>query len=140
MQIGELARRTGLTVHTIRYNERIGLLPPSARAASRHRDYDDAIMPWIAFLGRLKATGMPIREMLRYAGLRAEGPASESARRALLAEHRDKVRSRVAELEACLSVLDVKIAGYGDGSGARTDDTDNGSGSLRTGTAGPARD
>jgi DNA-binding transcriptional MerR regulator len=93
MKIGELAKRSGLSAHTIRYYERIGLLPYADRDQSSQRDYDASILIWIAFLGRLKTTGMPIREMLRYAALRESGV-------------------HVADLQACLLVLDTKITGY----------------------------
>lgn len=112
MKIGELARRTELGVHTIRYYERIGLLPPAGRDGGGRRDYDASILAWIAFLGRLKATGMPIREMLRYARLRTEGRGTERARHDHLVAHRALVRARIAELSDCLSVLDTKIAAY----------------------------
>jgi DNA-binding transcriptional MerR regulator len=71
MKIGELAKRSGLTGHTIRDYERIGLPPRAERNRSNQRDYDAAILRWIEFLGRLKTTGMPIREMLVYAGFPA---------------------------------------------------------------------
>jgi DNA-binding transcriptional MerR regulator len=109
-KIGDLARRTGLTAHTIRYHERIGLLPLAPRGRSRQQEYDASILPWIAFLSRLKTTGMPIRVMVRYADLRAKGAATEAERTQALFRHRDHVRAHVAELRACLSVLDDKIA------------------------------
>ena len=116
MKIGDLAKRSGLSAHTLRYYERIGLLPYADRDRSGQRDYDAAILTWIAFLGRLKTTGMPISEMLRYAALRAEGAVTGPARRQLLEDHREQVREHVAELQACLLVLDTKIAGYPGGS------------------------
>jgi len=112
MKIGELAKRSGLSAYTIRYYERIGLLPYADRDQSSQRDYDASILIWIEFLGRLKTTGMPIRDMLRYAKLRERGAATETERRALLEEHRERVRAHVAELQTCLLVLDTKIAGY----------------------------
>jgi DNA-binding transcriptional MerR regulator len=112
MKIGELAKRSGLSAHTIRYYERIGLLPYADRDRSSRRDYDASILIWIEFLGRLKTTGMPIRDMLRYAALRERGDVSETERRHLLERHRERVRARLAELQACLLVLDTKIAGY----------------------------
>jgi DNA-binding transcriptional MerR regulator len=112
MKIGELAKRSGLTAHTIRYYERIGLLPYADRNQSRQRDYDASILTWIEFLGRLKATGMPIREMLQYAALREGGAPTEMERREMLVQHRERVRARLAELTDCLAVLDTKIAGY----------------------------
>jgi DNA-binding transcriptional MerR regulator len=112
MKIGVLAKRSGLSPHTIRYYERIGLLPYADRDQSRQRDYDASILTWIAFPGRLKTTGMPIRDMLRYAALRERGVATEAERRAMLERHRAQVRAHAAELHACLLVLDTKIAGY----------------------------
>ncbi|GLS76562.1 MerR family transcriptional regulator [Oharaeibacter diazotrophicus] len=114
MKIGELARRTGLSAHTLRYYERIGLLPLADRDGGRRRDYDAAILAWIDFVGRLRTTGMPIREMVRYAELRALGAHTGAERRALLEAHRERVRAHVADLTACLLVLDGKIAGYAD--------------------------
>jgi len=122
MKIGDLARRSGLSAHTIRYYERIGLLPPADRDAAGRRDYDVSILVWLDFLGRLKATGMPIREMLSYARMRNEGAATEQGRHDLLVAHREQVRARIAELQSCLSVLDKKIAGY---AGALSQKVDN---------------
>ena len=112
MKIGELARRSGLTATTIRYYERIGLLPRVDRDRSRQRDYDASILVWIEFLGRLKTTGMPLREMLLYARLRQEGDATGPQRRRLLEAHRERVRAHVDALTGCLLVLDAKIGGY----------------------------
>jgi DNA-binding transcriptional MerR regulator len=114
MKISELVGRSGLSAHTIRYYERIGLLPYAARDRSSHRDYDASILNWIEFLGRLKTTGMPIRQMLRYAELRQQGSGTEADRRELLEKHRERVRAQLDELRACLLVLDAKIDGYVD--------------------------
>lgn len=112
MKIGELARRSGLSAHTLRYYERIGLLPYADRDGSGQRDYDASILTWIQFLGRLKTTGMPIRDMLRYARLAREGDPTSSERREMLKQHRESIRAHVAELNDCLRVLDEKIASY----------------------------
>ena len=112
MKISELAERTGLSAHTIRYYERIGLLPYATRTQARHRDYDASILAWIDLLGRLKTTGMRLRDMQAYARMRSD-PATVPERRALLARHRAAVSARIAELKACLAVLDDKIAAYG---------------------------
>src|SRR5271166_2342396 len=108
MKIGELAKRSGLSAHTIRYYERIGLLPYADRDRSDRRDYGASILTWIEFIGRLKTTGMPVREMLRYAALREQRAGTELERSELLDRHRERVRARVAELQACLLVLDTK--------------------------------
>ena len=112
MKIGELAKRTEISAHTVRYYERIGLLPYADRDGGGQRDYDQSILTWIDFLGRMKTTGMPIREMLRYANLRQQGDHTGPKRRAMLEAHREKARARVADLEACLLILDIKIDGY----------------------------
>jgi DNA-binding transcriptional MerR regulator len=121
MKIGDLARQSGISAHTLRYYERIGLLPYADRDRSGRRDYDASILTWIAFLGRLKATGMTISTMLRYADLRAQGAATGPERRRLLEHHREQVRQRIADFQGCLLLLDTKIAGYA-GSGERTND------------------
>lgn len=112
MKIGDLAKRSGFSAHTLRYYERIGLLPYADRDASGQRDYDETILIWIEFLGRLKDTGMPIRDMLAYANLRNGGPATTQERHDILAAHRDQVQATIARLQANLLVLDDKIAGY----------------------------
>lgn len=114
MKIGEIAAISGLSAHTIRYYESIGLMPAASRNSAGHRSYDQRTLVWIEFLGRLKTTGMPIRDMLRYAKLREGGAASEAERQAMLVAHRDLVQAQVDELMTCLEVLDAKIAGYGD--------------------------
>ena len=124
MKIGEQAKKSGLSAHTIRYYERIGLLPYADRNRSGQRDYDASILTWMEFLDRLKSTGMPIREMLRYAALREKGVGTATERGRLLEQHRERVRARVADLEACLVVLDTKIAGY-DGTEQRMKDHDS---------------
>ncbi len=111
MKIGELALRTGLWVQTIRYYEQIGLLPRADRDGSGQRDYDTAILSWIAFIGRLKTTGMPLREMQRYAALRSRGPSAGAERLALLRAHRSTVATHLAALQASLCALDAKING-----------------------------
>jgi|SRR5580700_6554250 DNA-binding transcriptional MerR regulator len=112
MKIGQLVKSSGLSAHTIRYYERIGLLSYANRDRSGQRDYDASILVWIEFLHRMKKTRMPIREMLRYAILREGGVGTEVERRALLEQHRVRVRAHVGELQDCLLVLDAKIAGY----------------------------
>lgn len=112
MKIGNLAKKSRLSAHTLRYYERIGLMPYADRDRSGQRDYDVSILNWIEFLGRLKTTDMPIREMLRYAELLERGDQTFSQRREMLESHRDRVKERLAELNACLHVLDKKIASY----------------------------
>jgi DNA-binding transcriptional MerR regulator len=97
LTIAEAAEVTGLSAHTLRYYERAGLLEPVGRNRSGHRRYRKAHLERITFLQRLRATGMPIREVRRYAELMQAGEATNAARLALLEAHRDDV---LAELEA----------------------------------------
>ncbi|MFC0167185.1 MerR family transcriptional regulator [Pseudoduganella danionis] len=112
MKIGELAQRSGLTAHTLRYYEKIGLLSYASRDAGGQRRYDDSVLLWLGFIGRLKASGMPLQTILQYAALREAGPATEAQRLQLLSEHRLQVQARLAQLQDCLQMLDQKILGY----------------------------
>lgn len=110
--IQEAARRSGLSAHTLRYYERIGLIHRVERSSSGHREYSPPDLAWLDFLIRLRTTGMPIADMCRYAELRRRGPETSAARRRMLEDHRDQVRTRVAQLAEDLGVLDEKIDFY----------------------------
>jgi DNA-binding transcriptional MerR regulator len=112
LSIREVAARTGITTHTLRYYERIGLVQPVARARSGHRRYCEADLRWLELLKKLHATDMSIRKMLEYARLVRRGQSTVSARRALLDTHRTEVLSKVAELQSTLAVIDRKIEIY----------------------------
>lgn len=112
MLIGDLAEKSGLSVDTIRYYEKIGLLPKVPRDAGGRRVYDRTILRWVDFLDRLKATGMGIKDRLRYADLRSRGAASLTPRRHLLERHRQKVAADIDRLTEMLGVLDDKIDLY----------------------------
>ena len=110
--IAEAARRTGLSIDTLRYYERIGLTDPPARTSAGRRSYSDHDLEWLEFLTKLRTTGMPIRMMRNYTQLCRDGVGTAARRRELLIEHRAAVRERIAELTACLDLLDYKIDNY----------------------------
>ncbi|MGW6918432.1 MerR family transcriptional regulator [Kitasatospora sp. NPDC054939] len=112
--ISEVAAASGLTAHTLRWYERIGLLDPVDRSASGQRRYSDADLNRLAFLGRLRLTGMPVADMLRYVELTRGGEGTMPERRELLIAQREEVRQRIADLHATLAVLDYKIDLYAD--------------------------
>lgn len=112
MTISEAAELSGLTAHTLRYYERAGLLDPVGRVAGGHRRYAEADLARIAFLTKLRATGMPIRQVREYAALLREGAGTEPRRLAILEAHRDVVRERMAEMERHLELIDFKIDTY----------------------------
>jgi DNA-binding transcriptional MerR regulator len=107
-----VAALAGLSAHTLRYYERIGLLDPVARVHGGQRRYGADDLAWLAFLQRLRATGMPIRDMQRFAELRRHGDATIAERRALLDAHRDEVLERIAELQRDLRAVTDKITHY----------------------------
>ncbi|AOK10286.1 MerR family transcriptional regulator [Burkholderia vietnamiensis] len=112
LTIGQVAELTGVSTHTLRYYEQAGLLRAISRTAAGHRLYAPADLDWLAFVMRLKATGMPIAQMQQFAALRAEGESTFGARRRLLSAHRDAVRAHIAELQASLDAIGDKIAYY----------------------------
>lgn len=112
MNIREFAQHTGLTAHTLRYYERIGLIAPVARARGGQRSYAAQDLDWIDFLLRLRATGMPIGGMQAFARLRSEGDATAGERRALLEAHLAWLLDTMAALRLSADVLQAKIAHY----------------------------
>jgi DNA-binding transcriptional MerR regulator len=112
LAIAEAAELTGVTAHTLRYYERIGLLDVPRDHAGR-RWYTEAELARVVFITRLRLTAMPIREIQAYFRLVGAGPGNEAERLALLERHRDEVKVRLGELQAALDVIDFKIATYG---------------------------
>jgi DNA-binding transcriptional MerR regulator len=112
MFIGDLAASTGLSVDTLRYYEKIGLIARPLRDSGGRRVYDAGALRWVEFLKRLKATGMGIADMLTYARLRAEGDRTSASRREMLVERRALVRAQLQDLTECLDILDGKIETY----------------------------
>jgi DNA-binding transcriptional MerR regulator len=112
LSIADVADRTGVTAHTLRYYERIGLLTVP-RDEAGHRSYTQAELARVVFITRLRLTAMPIRDIQAYFRLVGEGPGNEHQRLALLERHRDQVKARITELESALGVVEYKIAAYG---------------------------
>lgn len=111
--IAEAARHTGVSVHTLRYYERAGLVVTTVdRTAGGWRRYHQMDLDWITICTKLRATGMPIRGIRRYAELVSAGPGNEQERLALLEAHRDEVTVKLAEIEGNLKVIDHKIDVY----------------------------
>jgi DNA-binding transcriptional MerR regulator len=113
LSIAEAARRTGVSVHTLRYYERAGLVVTTIdRTASGRRRYHQLDLEWIVVCTRLRATGMPIKTIRRYAQLVSAGHGTETERLALMEAHRADVIAKLAELEQNLKLIDHKIAVY----------------------------
>jgi DNA-binding transcriptional MerR regulator len=113
VSIAEAARRTGVSVHTLRYYERAGLvITPVDRTAGGRRRYRKLDLDWIKICTRLRATGMPIKSIRRYADLVSAGPGNEPDRLALLEAHQAEVTAKLAELNENLKLINHKIDVY----------------------------
>ena len=112
MSIGELSTASGLSTHTLRYYEKLGVLKPADRAASGHRQYRADAVAWLDFVLRLKITGMPLAEIRKYAQLRAGGDATLQPRLTMLELHRTRLASNISELSENLAALDSKMKTY----------------------------
>ncbi len=112
--ISEVAAFTGLTAHTLRWYERIGLMPHIDRSHTGQRRYRNRDLDWLDLVGKLRLTGMPVADMVRYAELVREGDHTYGERFELLKATREDVRARIAELQDTLAVLDRKIDFYAD--------------------------
>ncbi|MFI6582158.1 MerR family transcriptional regulator [Embleya sp. NPDC050493] len=130
--IGEVVERTGLTAHTLRWYERIGLMRHVNRQGPRtggngngrgsRRRYSDHDLDWLEFVGKMRLTGMPVADMLRYAELVRRGDETRPDRRELLEDHREEVRNRISDLQSCLLVIDHKIRMYADAERSNDDE------------------
>jgi DNA-binding transcriptional MerR regulator len=110
--ISEVADYTGLSAHTLRWYERIGLMPHVDRSHTGQRRFTNRDLDWLDFVGKLRLTGMPVAGMVAYAEMVRAGDHTFADRRALLEATRLDVLRRIAELRDTLTVLDTKISTY----------------------------
>lgn len=108
--IQQVAQQTGLSIDTLRYYERIGLIEPVQRASSGHRRYSQADLNWIALLIDLRETGMPLARMIHFAQLRRQGAATAAERLRILEEHQQFLEQQMRKLERHKAALQQKIA------------------------------
>jgi DNA-binding transcriptional MerR regulator len=114
MHIGALARRTGRSIHTIRWYESQRLIPGVRRDPQGRRVYVEQHVGWLDLLDRLRSTGMSIREVREYAVMVRRGEQSLKDRQKLLQAHRERVEARIRDMTESLSLIDRKIEFYGD--------------------------
>lgn len=112
LTIKEVSQKTGLSAHTLRFYERVGLIHPVQRADNHHRRYSQKDLEWIDFLTRLRSTGMPVKEMAAYARMVADGDSTVMARRRLMEGHRDAILDQIDQLQAHLKRIESKVAYY----------------------------
>ena len=110
--IGDVARRTGRSVHTIRWYEAQGLMPGVARDHGGRRVYAEHHIGWLNLMERLRFTGMPIAQLRDYTALVRQGSATLKERRALLAAHQARVHDNIARWTEALALIDAKVEFY----------------------------
>ena len=115
MTIAEVSRKYDISADTLRYYERIGLIPPVPRTRGGLRDYGEESCGWIQLMKCMRAAGVQIEALIEYVDLVQQGDATLDARKALLVEQRDQLVSRMAEMQASLDLLNQKIARYEQG-------------------------
>jgi len=112
MNVTEFSKCVGLSPHTIRYYDKIGLLDDVHRLPNGHRSFSEKDVRWIAFVRRLKDTGMPLEKILEYAALRKKGRSTLQKRQALLVEHSNHLQQQISVQEQHLKKLHEKIELY----------------------------
>lgn len=115
LSIGEVSAHTGLSIHTLRFYEREGLLiNPVTRRANGRRAYSEDDVGWLADCVRLRSSGMPLAEIRRYAALVRHGAGTEKDRLAILCQHEQRLLAQIDGLHDCLGLVTYKIGVYRD--------------------------
>ncbi|MDO6591552.1 MerR family transcriptional regulator [Loktanella sp. D2R18] len=114
MLIGDVAKQSGLTIDTLRFYEKIGLIAPPMRNDGGRRVYGDDVLGWIRFLEQLNATGMKQADRIHYAALRQRGDETLTERREMLEQHREKIAAKLVLMQDTLALMDRKVAAYHD--------------------------
>lgn len=109
MKIAEVSEKYGISTDTLRYYERVGLIPPVPRNGSGIRDYGDTEAKRIEFVKCMRKAGLPVEVLIEYFDLVQQGDATLAARKALLTEQRNLLLARIAELQETLELLNFKI-------------------------------
>ena len=112
MLISEVSEKYAISPDTLRYYEKVGLLPPVRRNKSGLRDYSESDLHWIDFIKCMRSAGLPVEQLAQYVQLFPQGDATVEARKQILQDQREQIAARIAELQRTLDLLDGKIAMY----------------------------
>jgi DNA-binding transcriptional MerR regulator len=112
MKIAEVSEKYGLSADTLRYYERVGLIPPVHRNAGGIRDYDELDLRRVDFIKCMRGAGLPVEVLIEYMGLVQQGDSTIAARKEILVEQRDLVAARLEEMQKTLDRLNYKIDVY----------------------------
>jgi MerR family transcriptional regulator, aldehyde-responsive regulator len=112
MKIAQVSEKYGLSVDTLRYYERVGLIPPVHRNEGGIRDYDELDLRRVDFIRCMRAAGLPVEVLIEYMGLIQQGDSTIEARKEILVEQRDLVAARMQEMQKTLDLINYKIDVY----------------------------
>lgn len=112
MTIAEVSKQYDISADTLRYYERIGLIPPVPRTQGGIRDYDEAACKWVELMKCLRAAGVQIEALVEYTALAQQGDSTQAQRKAILLEQRAQLEGRIAEMQQSLDRLNKKIEWY----------------------------
>ncbi|MBP3588340.1 MAG: MerR family transcriptional regulator [Clostridia bacterium] len=112
MTIAEVSKQFDISADTLRYYERIGLIPPVPRTAGGIRDYDEASCKWIELMKHLRAAGVQIEALVEYTALVQQGDQTQAQRKNLLLEQREQLERRIAEMQQSLERLNKRLEWY----------------------------
>ena len=112
MTIAETSKKYNITADTLRYYERIGIIPPVPRTKGGIRDYDEESCRWIELMKCLRSAGVQIEALIEYAALCRQGEGTEERRKEILMEQRDQLLARMEEMQNSLDRLNYKIENY----------------------------
>ena len=115
MTIAQVSKQYDISADTLRYYERIGLIPPVPRNKSGIRDYDEESCRWIELMKCMRKAGVQIEALIEYVALFQQGDATVDARKAILIEQRAQLIERMEEMQASLDRLNDKIERYEQG-------------------------
>ena len=112
MKIAEVSEQYDISSDTLRYYERIGLIPPVNRNGSGIRDYNELDIRRVEFIKCMRSAGLPLEVLIEYMGLVQQGDKTIEARKEILIEQRGLLENRIKEMQATLELLDHKIQVY----------------------------
>jgi MerR family transcriptional regulator, aldehyde-responsive regulator len=112
MKIAEVSEQYGLSADTLRYYERVGLIPPVNRNESGIRDYNELDLRRVEFIKCMRSAGLPVEVLIEYVALVQQGDKTIEARKEILKEQRELLAARMQEMQKTLDILDYKIEVY----------------------------
>ncbi len=112
MRIAQVSEQYGLSTDTLRYYERIGLIPPVHRDENGIRDYEEIDLRRVEFIKCMRSAGLPVEVLIEYIGLVQQGDGTIHARKEILEEQRELLAARIQEMQRTLDILDYKIEVY----------------------------